>query len=103
MNWKIGQKLVSLKNQKELTRYGIGPIKGEVVTYDGHCPDGYVYLKEYNILNANGIRFAVGERTVQPTLGQSVKSELVSSFTEVTETSDLPIRSPQPVPSSCGS
>lgn len=28
--------------------------------------------------------------------------ELVSSFTEVTETSDLPIRSPQPVPSSCG-
>jgi len=94
MNWKIGQKLVSLQNQKELTVHGIGPSKDEVVTFDGVDGSGYVLLSEYNIPNAYGQRFAVAAHTVRPLLGDSAKSELINSFKEVTETSDCPINEP---------
>lgn len=94
MNWKIGQKLVSLKDVKSHLN-GRGPSKGDIVTYDGIDPFGFVYLKEHNFLNINGVRYAVGAHTVRPLLGDSAKSELISSFKEVTETSDCPIRQPQ--------
>ena len=106
MNWKIGQKLVSLIDNDSPARSNT-PKKGEIVTFDGMDSrpglHGYCFMREYKEEIPVYGRFSVHISTVRPLIEPEAKSELVSSFTEVTETSDLPIRSPQPVPSSCGS
>lgn len=95
MNWKIGQKLVCI--QDDWDPWFTGKVrKGDIVTYDGPGVFGHFKIREEFDTFYHSDRF-------RPMLGDSAKQELISSFTEVTETSDLPIRSPQPVPSSCGS
>ena len=95
MNWKIGQKLVCIQNTPKSWDYAC-PVKGEIVTCDGFDGNGMVYLVEYAALHPVGkFRFAMATFLLRPILGESAKSELVSSFKEVTETSDLPISVPQ--------
>ena len=96
MNWKIGQKLVVVKHIDHGVPNQRFPNKDEVVTFDGLDASGvFVYLIEYNYLNNVGVRIGWKTRCFRPLLGQSATAELVSSFIEITETSDLPIRSPQ--------
>jgi hypothetical protein len=93
MNWKIGQKLVCIDNSTSV--YGIPkPKNGEIVTYDGHGIYGGFYLLEYAEQYPNifkGGRAEFGYDRFRPLIGESAKSELVSSFKEVTETSDCPM------------
>ena len=105
MNWKIGQKLICVGSGKWQNDWGEkcgGPKHGEIVTYEGPAPHVGIYLEEYKGTD-RGVRECWNPSLFRHLLSQSATSELISSFTEVTETSDLPIRSPQPVPSSCGS
>lgn len=100
MNWKIGQKLVYIGiGMRNIIGQAYGPKNGEIVTYDGpsiHIPHRHIYLVEYkNIFYAARASFAC--EYFRPILGDSAKDELIASFTEVTETSDLPIKSPQTV------
>ena len=104
MNWKIGQKLVYIDNGMKWS-FGQGnePKIGEIVTiYSIGIVPGTLQIIGY-LTDPKGIKQHFSFNNFRPLLGQSAKSELVSSFPEVIETSDLPIRSPQPVPSSCGS
>jgi len=82
-----------------MTRYP-SPKKGDIVTYDGYSAvfDG-IYLKEYDYRDT-GIFMGDGRPVFhpdffRPLLGDSAKSELVSSFKDVTETSDIPIQIPE--------
>ena len=98
MNWKIGTKLVCVNDTRWTISEKPKPVYGEIVTYDGHESESFVYLKEYKGKGdtIDG-RICFRYECFRPLLGQSAKSELVSSFTEVTETSDLPIKQPENV------
>lgn len=102
MNWKIGQKLVYIGMETSPSAYG--PKQNDIVTFDGLDEDGWTLLVEYAGINPSipSERTAYRTSTFRPLLGQSATAELVSSFIEITETSDLPIRSPQPT-EPCGS
>jgi len=102
MNWKIGQKLVCIEDNSVVAiMLGLRvPKKDEIVTYDGETGMmDTIFLVEYNYTHLGfknpGSRFNMARHCFRPILGQSATAELVSSFIEITETSDLPIRSPQ--------
>jgi hypothetical protein len=88
MNWKIGQKLVCIHEGDWFV--GVGPKKDEIVTVLGFGVGAFtgrelVFFEEYSDENGYMPEF------FRPLLGESAKSELVSSFKEVTETSDAPM------------
>lgn len=96
MNWKIGQKVVCIEggtwgNRHTLEPNGIGPEKNEIVTVSAFDKDGFLHLDEYPPI------YAFDPSYFRPLLGQSAKDELISSFKEVTETSDMPIRKTETV------
>lgn len=94
MNWKIGQKLVSLYGGSLAPEHE--PEEDQIVTFDGCGIYGGIYLYEYNHTSPYHVgRIEFWASYFRPLLGESAKSELLASFTEVTETSDLPIRVPQ--------
>lgn len=98
MNWKIGQKLVCIKKGWIGTLTGntsFCPKYGEVcVVVDVRANDGYLLILGYEY--EQGYRSWYNPIGFRPLIGESAKSELISSFTEVTETSDLPIKQPEP-------
>ena len=98
MNWKIWQKLVSLIDNNSPVRSNT-PKKGEIVTFDGMDSrpglHDYCFMREYKEEIPVYGRFSVHVSMVRPLIGQDATSKLVSSFTEVTETSDLPIKQPE--------
>ncbi len=96
MNFKVGHDVICIKNglwydfpTKSYTTYG--PKYGEkckiigiTSAFGGLILDGY----EGTYNGYDSIRF-------RPLLGDSARAELISSFVEVTETSDCPINVPQ--------
>lgn len=96
MNWKIGQKLVCIEDDWTYGIAGISaPKLGDIITFDGFvdCYEGlFLFLKEYNIkARTHNGRKSYRASFFRPLLGESAVSELVSSFKEVTETSDCPM------------
>ena len=91
MNWKIGQKLVCVESSNGSSYFHVKC--DDIVTFNGY---GFEYPRHIvKLLEADpGDRFL--ERMFRPLLGDSAKAELISSFTEIKEGSDLPIRTPQP-------
>lgn len=97
MNWKIGQTVICVKKglwycheTKLYTSHG--PKYGENYKIIGITPVYYgLILEGYELVHQgyDSSRF-------RPLLGDSAKAELISSFTEIKEGSDLPIRMPQP-------
>ena len=76
MNWKIGQKLVSLIDNNSPVRSNT-PKKDEIVTFDGMdsrigC-HGYCFLLEYKEEIPVFGRFSVHISTVRPLIGDSAK------------------------------
>ena len=106
---KAGDKLICTKQgawrASELTTHRVltrnGPEFREEVVVDGVLGE-YLYLVGYDAVNKYGARECYLSKHFRPLLGQSATAELVSSFIEITETSDLPIRSPQTT-EPCGS
>lgn len=98
MNYKKGQKLVRVDNiRSETTSCPIIRL-GEVVTFNGYAPEKpntHIFLFEYPTTVCGNFVAAFRAVNFRPLLGDSAKSELISSFTEVTETSDCPIKQPQ--------
>lgn len=95
--YKAGQKLVCIASGRWQNDWGeecSGPKNGEIVTYEGPAPYYGIYLVEYRG-SKMGIRECWNPSLFRPLLGDSAKDELISSFKEVTETSDLPIKTPQ--------
>jgi len=89
MNWKIGQKLVCI-NDAWVPKFDYQPKKGDVLTFDGYSgKHDWIYTKE--IFMDCGTKWAATASFFRPLIGESAKSELVSSFKEVTETSDCPM------------
>ncbi len=97
MNWKIGQKLVCIGHRGG-NKYVSGPDINEVVTISSFKDDKlgvpHVGLVEYPISLRGWIQYFKTEN-FRPLLGDSARTELISSFVEVTETSDCPINVPQ--------
>ena len=94
MNWKIGQKLVCMidyGNSNPATQGKPVPKKDEIVIFDGSAYTQSLYLADqYNYFAWDG-RVCFQAKFFRPLIGESAKSELVSSFKEVTETSDCPM------------
>jgi hypothetical protein len=98
MNWKIGQKVVCINQglwkNKKFGYHNKGPKYGEVCEISAFI-DGYLLLIGYEDVHGDDFTATFSPTHFRPLLGKSAKSELVSSFKEVTETSDLPISVPQ--------
>ncbi len=95
--WKVGQKLVCIGSGKwrnDWGEEGSGPRNGEIVTYEGPAPYSGIYLVEYRG-SKRGVRECWHPSLFRPILGNDAKSELINSFKEVTETSDMPIKQPE--------
>lgn len=97
MNWKIGQKLVCIGHVGN-NDYIVCPDINEVVTCSSFKDDplgvAHVGLVEYPI-SKRGFKQYFNTCNYRPLLGESARTELISSFVEVTETSDCPINVPQ--------
>lgn len=104
MNWKIGQKVVCVKRGlwlRTVVNIGyddFGPKYGEICEIVG-IASPCLYIKGYPICPVTGMKARFHEKQFRPLLGDSAKDELISSFKEVTETSDLPIKNPSYAPS----
>jgi hypothetical protein len=99
MNWKIGQKLVCIRD--DWRYYGVlmnnGPKYMEVVIYDDRKDGEFIYLLGYNFISPSGVgRIGFRSTYFRPLIGPSAKDELLSKEF-VKETSDLPIQIPETV------
>ena len=91
MNWKIGKKLVCIDTNWV---HGYSPIKiGDVVTT---ASTPYLFDGEWAVWIKEDMNCPCYAWHFRPLLGESAKSELINSFKEITETSDMPIREPNP-------
>lgn len=96
--WKVGQKLVYIDATKRTNPHFSGTLTyGDICTVEGYHPASskHIIVHEDQSTSVSGSRAGYPVEDFRPLLGDSAKAELISSFKEVTETSDLPIKTPQ--------
>jgi len=98
MNFKVGQKLVCIQdypNKHEKTQGMPMPKKDQIVSVFS-IRYGRLTFVEFQLKSDDGRIIVFAPNFFRPLLGDSARSELISSFIEVVETSDCPIQTPQP-------